>query len=677
MLILDTDINLYNFLSLYDKSNQLEISLADKNEQLYDYCERIIKKNPETVLINTEAAFENSSHASLKALDLLYWLRCKYGFKKTILLCGFLSLDKIRLLRPKYSIIDSEGITYFRLPFNLEKAKLKIDTNEISNSNLLEHANSMFYLKQARHEDANWWAMKTLLDCHSLKNNVVYPRIVIEKEKQLNNALASFIFRSGNTYEENLKKLLQENYNKDSNFKDPKQIEKEALERQITIYKNLIHSTKKRYEKENYRLQITSLKSKLEVIDKKSNILMIDDKAEEGWKNVQEQVIGASKNIDIIAFDFSQEKTLSKLVDDLWKKIDDYLNEKCNLLDFIFLDLMLFPNNTKHDIVEQYSGLRILKLIKDKYRQIPILITSASNKIWNYQLAISYGADAYWIKEGIESNYEFNDAIINYNRLLDLTKSFTSLEYSTLRRFREINNRSFQKSGSFWWTNKKWSELNIETKKEGISYSVPKQQLVDKQSVFEYLLSFSKLLHFYINEVIILKKILSNKDKQSHFASLSIIIGKIIELIHPGIRGENNKYLTTGAIIRIRGDKLGSELYNLRNSYSHNSLRKVHTDSFFTKLLQFYSYLFEEEVFIDNGVKDQWKTRIDEDEEILKQKNVDKLNSKEKESKESQPEEKQKINKHKEILDRNEIDYISSFLNEEKAIERIEIYYKN
>lgn len=675
MLIIDTDKNLHNFLSFYDKN--LNLLLANKNELLFDLCERIIEHSPEEILINVEGNFENSPRTSLKSLDLLYWLRCKYNFKKPILLCGFLSIDKIRALKPKHTLLDSEGVTFFRLPFNLEKAKAKVDTTEISDSSLLEHAKSMFFLKQARHENANWWAMKTLLDCHSLKGNVVYPNIVIEKQKLLNNALASYIFRPNNSYEEDLKKSLKESNVESSNFEDSKQLEKQKIKQQILIYKNLIPRSTT-IEKQNYRLQIAALESKLKTIDKKSNVLMIDDKALEGWKNVQEQVIGVSKNIDVIPFDFLQQKPISELVDSLWSKVDEYLEENSSLLEFIFLDLMLFPNATKHNITEEYSGLKILKLIKDKYDYIPILITSASNKIWNYQLALSYGADAYWIKEGIENGYELKDSTINYNKLLYLTKSFTSIEYSTLRKFKEINNRNFQKR-AFWWINKKWSDNNIEVTERGITYSVPKQQLVDRQDVLGYLLSFSKLLNLYIYETVVLKKTLSNKDKQSHFASLCVLIGKVIELIHPRIRGKNNKHLSTGAISKSRGDEEGSKLYDLRNKYSHNSLRRVRVDSnlFFTNLNQFYSYLFKQNIAVSLSLKKNWDEKFKKDEKILRQEVIKKEKSKESKQNDSLPQREQEVNNSKTILDQSSIEKISSLLNEEKAIERIEIHYKN
>ncbi len=674
MTLLDTNDNLYKYFKLQSEI-EIDLLLAGKTEELHDYAKRVVDQSPNIVVINLEAAFENSEHIALKGLELIYWLRCKFGYEGQIIACGFLSIEKIRTLKPNYTIISSKGVYYFKLPSVIPENLLKIKTNTISTENLKNHARNLFHIEEARHEEANWWAMKTLLDCHSLKNNVVYPDMVLKKQKSLNNALASFIFRPKSYYEEDLKKSLQENNISSTNFEDSKRKEIETIERQIMVFKNLIPNSNID-DKESYRLKIKDLRSKLAKIDKKSNVLMIDDKALDGWKQVQEQVVGITKKIDVVDFDYLQKKPSSELVDNLWDKVNFYLNENSNLLDFIFLDLMLFPNSTKEDISESYSGLEILKRLKGKYEHIPVLITSASNKIWNYQLALSYGADAYWIKEGIENNYEFNESIINYNKLIELTKSFCSLEYSILRKFKGLNNKDFQRD-AFWWGNKKWSNSSIETVKNGIQYTVPNTQLVNKQNVFEYLLSFSKLLNFYIYETVIIKKSLSNKDKQSHFASLSILIGKVIELIHPAVRGENYKYLTTGAIIQLRGDKMGSELYILRNKYSHNSSKQVSTSSFFSKLNQFYTYLFEKEGVINEDVKENWKIRSSNDEELLTQKIVDKLNINPIHKQEDLSKDKKAlIEATKTILDESVLKDISTFLNEDRVIERLVIHYK-
>ena len=672
MLVLDTNINLYKF---FKNRNVLGINyvLAEEAEDLHDYAKRVVCEKPSTIIINLEALFENSNHIDLKGLDLIYWLRCKYDYKGTIIACSFLSIEKIRILKPNYTIISSEGVSYFKLSSNFTLFSSKTNNTPLLVEKLKEHARNLFHIDQVRHEEANWWAMKTLLDCHSLKNKVVYPDLILKKQKTLNNALANFIFRPVNTYKEDFKKSLEENNSISNNFEDSKRKEIEVINRQITVFKNFILDANSK-EKEKYNLKIKELKSQLEKIDNKSNVLMIDDKALEGWKQVQEQVIGVSTKIDIIDFDYLQKKKQSELVQELWEKIEFYLNENAPLLDFIFLDLMLFPNNIQEDTTNLYSGLKILKKLKENYNHIPVLITSASNKIWNYQLALSFGADAYWLKEGVENNYEFEESIINYNKLLELTKSFCSFEYAVLSKFKQLNYKD-SINDEFWWQNKKWSDANIVTVSKGSQYTVTNQQQVSKRSVFEYLISFSKLLNFYIHETVILRKSLSNSDKQSHFASLSILIGKVIELIHPSIRSKNNNHLSTGTIIQLRGDKLGSDLYKVRNTYSHNSLKTVNTKSFFNILNQFYAYLFEKEGVINSITKENWVNKTNKDEEKLKQRILEKNNiTQELDDLAINNVELQKATKT--IQDKTILKSISSVLNEDRIIDSIDIHYK-
>lgn len=674
MLIIDTDKNIHSFLKSFDNDNKLDLILADKSELLIDFCVRIIEKKPEILLINIDAPFENSLSDNLKALDLLYWLRCKHNFKKPILLCSFLNIDKVRSLKPKHTLIDSEGVTFLELPFNLETAKLEVDVYEISDERLLEHVKGMFYFKRLRHENANWWSMKKLLDCHSLIHNVTYPNIVHHKLKHLNNALASFIYKTIDLYEEDLKKKLEKRISDNSKAIEVKQKIKENIIKEITLNKNLLFTAKSEEDKQNYRWKIDQLNKKLETFHDQAKILMIDDNALEGWQSVQEQIVGdKNKCLDAITYDFTQKEALSFLVKDLWVEVDKYL--KSNQVEFVFLDLMLFPNCSKHDIKEQYSGLKILKQLKDNYNQIPILVTSASNKIWNLELAMSYGADAYWIKEGIESNYNFTATFANYEKLLHFIESFTSFEYKILRKFKEITSKGF-KNEIFWWRNKKWAENSIPVTDKGVEFFIPKNQPVDKNDLFDYLNSFSKLLNVYIYETVILNKTLTNKDKQSHFTSLSVIIGKVIELIHPSIR-EKNKYLSTGAIIQFRGDKQASELYKLRNRYSHNSSKKTNTNSFFVMLNQFYTYLFVNDVIIDNIVKEEWSDKRKKDAKIIKDKILDKQKTKELISSFQLSQPKQIISKTKIIHNKQEINDISNLLKEQKAIGHIVIHYKD
>jgi len=75
------------------------------------------------------------------------------------------------------------------------------------------------------------------------------------------------------------------------------------------------------------------------------------------------------------------------------------------------LDLRLFGETGNYPI-QDVSGFKVLDIILSSSRKrCPVLITSASNKIWSYKEAISRGADAYWVKQGLD-DYSDTESIV-------------------------------------------------------------------------------------------------------------------------------------------------------------------------------------------------------------------------------------------------------------------------
>ena len=151
--------------------------------------------------------------------------------------------------------------------------------------------------------------------------------------------------------------------------------------------------------------------SRMEPIDGHGKkILLIDDEADKGWSDV------LSKMITNVEFTTIQEQV---------PDYDSFSTEakakiESNDYDLIFLDLRL--NGVKEENVirsDDFSGMKILKVIKKRNKGVQIIMFTASNKAWNMKALIDAGADGYYIKESPEYAFPHKYSLSN-------TKSFCS-----------------------------------------------------------------------------------------------------------------------------------------------------------------------------------------------------------------------------------------------------------
>ncbi|MBP1163491.1 CheY-like chemotaxis protein [Chryseobacterium sp. PvR013] len=139
--------------------------------------------------------------------------------------------------------------------------------------------------------------------------------------------------------------------------------------------------------------------------------LLIDDLAERGWKSIIEKAI--IKNVGNLDFSVTYDEALNKL------------NDK---YDLIFLDVRLTEDDHKSTEIKNYSGFMLLNEIRkdflNKNFSTPIILITASNKIWNIDSFRQYGIDEYYIKE--HPNFIFNKEFSKQN-LENLQKNFLIL----------------------------------------------------------------------------------------------------------------------------------------------------------------------------------------------------------------------------------------------------------
>lgn len=170
----------------------------------------------------------------------------------------------------------------------------------------------------------------------------------------------------------------------------------------------------------------TELGSKFSV-QGKANILLIDDEAEKGWHSFYQSFFefSSSVNFSSLEIDFkglSQDEIIEKAVE----KVKNFN------ADVVLLDLRLCDTDFQENLVpEKLSGIQILNKIKEFNRGIQVIITTASDKVWNYKA--SNKANGYIIKSrSSEVSLEMKhlrDTIENcVNRAFKLKSLYTEWE---------------------------------------------------------------------------------------------------------------------------------------------------------------------------------------------------------------------------------------------------------
>jgi CheY-like chemotaxis protein len=148
--------------------------------------------------------------------------------------------------------------------------------------------------------------------------------------------------------------------------------------------------------------------------------LLIDDEAEKGWARVLKA---------LLVKEFGPETLLDYALDE--KSAVDKLSNKWNL---IFLDIRFGEG----DHIERlnpgdFTGTRILvKHIRQESNPnfpIPVILFTASRKIWNIDYLKDLGADDYYIKESPIDLHDANFSQANYIRFVENIKEYLKLGY--------------------------------------------------------------------------------------------------------------------------------------------------------------------------------------------------------------------------------------------------------
>jgi CheY-like chemotaxis protein len=169
-------------------------------------------------------------------------------------------------------------------------------------------------------------------------------------------------------------------------------------------------------------------------------ILFIDDQADEGWGDLMKNIFKVAGNNFVCIDSAKYKNSETKLFHDFDGFITECRSHIGKDWDLIIIDLRLNPE--KEDIDNEmispteFSGYKLIDEFLNENEGYQIIISTASNKIWNLNAALKRGASSYYVKESPEFNYSVSETNKHYeNFKSDVHKCF---ERSYLREIYKI-----------------------------------------------------------------------------------------------------------------------------------------------------------------------------------------------------------------------------------------------
>lgn len=572
----------------------------EKHSTLEELCDAIVKKFEIYEITGKPAKYTNETifridldkdyitidkSSIIQGIELLKWLRVR-DINNHVVLTSFLPIIYWLKKNPKNAIVGSKGTTFVQLPDeNLKNDtdkniirydfKIKMDKDNravlpelVSKNEINQLLRLDINYEKIKHESVNWWAQKKMLDVynklspcntHSIKLNI--------PTSDLTWTIFERLYFSE----------LDENI---SNRKEHERGQKKIIE-DIQDTKNKFSSPK----------------------DYPINIIVIDDQKE--WASIFSQVlfdnatttysvaeVGDLAKIDDVGEIIKKIETISDVNED--KKII----EDSNALNIILLDINLCENDIGKPSIET-SGYTILKQLKEKYPEIPVMITTASNKTEKYQKFIELGADTYWIKGKINQENENIDLYENYLDLIFKIYKITSKAYVYFKKLvllvKEIDNGKV----SYWWTNNKTKWL------DGTIIKVDDKKMLSAILNNCLIIYKTYLCDYYFNY-------LENTERQSIY--LSNIINKlarVYEIIH-NFKGGDEFSGDTNDAKTIKGDYLIDKLKGFGNPASHSfGTFNYKLDNFYDLVDAVEKYLKKDNLYIIDEFVDPLRIEVD------------------------------------------------------------------
>ena len=324
-------------------------------------------------------------------------------------------------------------------------------------------------------------------------------------------------------------------------------------------------------------IKITNLNQLTLTNVENSSVLLVDDESKKGWGNFYHSIFNGSKiTFEDSGIDFKNEEK-ENIIQKVELKIKEFKP------DVVLLDLRLHDSDFGENVIpENLTGIEILDSIKEINPGIQVIVTTASNKAWNFNLAKQKGCFDFIIKSGYEnpdkSIHKLQSSLkIATKRSLFLKKvgskiSELKILISTNDNFEDMNN-DIKTSNKTDDRIRKKLFSNIEVAFDMLDLS---SEIAGKQKYFAY--SYLQLF-ICIEEFLSIKHIFEFGDKC--YVKNTILVA---------IKDSNANQWTSS--IKFIDEKNKDSYYILKEDKNNTGLRPSQTDF---KMSAILIYLFNQD----------------------------------------------------------------------------------
>lgn len=317
---------------------------------------------------------------------------------------GVLDLEEILRLSPLSRILITRNVLYVNITkYSFKKIQTSIESYQMKQfqlSDLLEqiHVDTPSNY-DSHHSTANEWALYRYFSLlENIENSAIY--------EVLNN------------------KIKELDYPKTLHFK----------------YLEAFTNRQKAKKKFGYSPIIKGVESK--------RIGIIDDEINKGWLEFYDYILTLNKASTKVFKDFKKDYDKNFLISKITEWIRTQL-QKDYPIDLFIIDLRLHEDDLIEKDFEKLSGIQVIKFIKNENPGIQIVVSTASNKVWNFQKCLESNVNYYSIKESPET---YNTRTETKELLHHLCKQIEDASDKTFlaKLYRDIKclkeNNSFNKS---------------------------------------------------------------------------------------------------------------------------------------------------------------------------------------------------------------------------------------
>lgn len=270
----------------------------------------------------------------------------------------------------------------------------------------------------------------------------------------------------------------------------------------------------------------------------------------------------------------------------------------------ILLDVRLLSKETHLEEPSkrvEKSGLQLLAKLRTVFPALPVIMITSSSEVWTHRRLINLGADAVWMKEGLDESRAPLLSYYNVIRLLELIRRVSGNHYQTISRLGKklhlIQEACRTGEKKFWWQKSEviaWPDGNVYNGHLNHFYSFAVPDQINKKLPFLLsdaillLKGYLRLTELEFDESNFGKRYGKQIYESTLAKSIVIQMAKSIELIHGYEMSHRQENRVNAGIIggyptnayhklieAVRGDWVAFGLYQLRNECAHH-LGDVH-----------------------------------------------------------------------------------------------------